>query len=83
MMFILGMSLMLNLIFIIGFIKFYKKIFRNSKQDLLSNMQEQLNLAFSDLSKGKNSKVKENKEEDNKDLSSIFKTSADLSDFWK
>jgi len=82
MMFILGMSLMLNLVFIIVFIKFYKKIFGNSKQDLLINMQEQLNLAFSDLSKGKI--VKENKkEEDNKDLSSIFKTSADLNDFWK
>lgn len=82
MMFILGMSLMLNLVFIIGFIKFYKKIFGNSKQDLLNNMQEQLNLAFSDLSKGKI--VKENnKKEDNKDLSSIFKTSADLNDFWK
>ena len=81
MMFIFGMSLMLNLVFIIGFIKFYKKMFGNSKEDLFYNMQEQLNLAISDLSKGK--KIKANDKKDNNDLDSIFKTSKDLEDFWK
>lgn len=81
MMFLLGMSLMLNLVFIIGLIKCYKKLFKNPKKDLFSDMEKELDLAFSKLSKGKI--VKENKEEDNNDLGSIFKTSADLNDFWK
>lgn len=77
--FILGMSLMLNLVFIIGLIKCYKKIFKGSKVNLLDDIQSQLNMAFTDLN---NKKIKENKkfdEKDNDSLGSIFKSG---SDFW-
>lgn len=77
--FILGMSLMLNLVFIIGLIKCYKKIFKGSQVNFLDDMQNQLNMVFTDLN---NKKVKENKkfdEKDNDNLGSIFKSG---SDFW-
>lgn len=75
--FILGMSLMLNLVFIIGLVKCYKKIFNKVGLSSFTNLYD---LDFN-TSLGK---IKEDVKKENKsDLSEVFKTSSDINDFWK
>jgi len=66
------MSLMLNLIFILGIFIFYKKLKKNDSFTLFNDIEKKLNnsLINDDIDKNNN-------------LTSVFKTSADLNDFWK